>query len=161
MYFALSYSHPELYAHLNSGPFATLDESISYVRELDHSDASKLLYAMIDKTRPPSPESPSGALAGLIGFQNASPSHRAIEIGPIIVLHKYKRTHVVSNAVGLLLQYALYSIERNGLEPRRVQWDCASETRSSMRVVERIRLVKEGLWRWQVMHRDGLRGARW
>lgn len=155
-YFALSSPHSELYAHLNSGPFATLDELLSYVETFEKSDPSKLLYAIIDKTRPPSPESPSGALAGLIGFQNASPSNLSIEIGPVIVLPSFQRTHVASNAIGLLLQYALDPNERDGLGLRRVQWDCGSGNKASMRVAERMGFVKEGVLRWQCVHRDGI-----
>lgn len=156
IYFALSYPHPQLYAYLNSGPFATLDEFKSYVKDVDQPDPSKLFYAIIDKTGPPSPESPSGAFAGLIAFQNASPSNLSIEIGPIIVLPAFQRTHVASNAIGLLLQYALDPEERDGLGLRRVQWDCGSKNKASMRVAEGMGFVKEGVLRWQHVHRDGI-----
>lgn len=101
-------------------------------------------------------ESSSGALAGLIGFQSASPSNLSIEIGPIIVLPAFQRTHVASNAIGLLLQYALDPKERDGLGLRRVQWDCGSENMASMRVAERMGFVREGVLRWQHVYRDGI-----
>ena len=128
---------------------------MSYVERFETVDPSKLLYAIIDKTGPPSPESPSGALAGLIGFQNASPDNLSIEIGPIIVLLSFQRTHVASNAIGLLLQHALDPKEKDGLGLRRVQWDCGSGNKTSMRVAERMGFVKEGVLRWQCVHRNG------
>ncbi|CAD6573006.1 MAG: hypothetical protein ASARMPRED_005825 [Alectoria sarmentosa] len=155
-YFALSYPHPDLYAHLTAGPFASLDAFLSYIKKFDQSDPSNLLYAIIDKTRPPSPESPSGALAGLIAFQDASLSNLSFEIGPVIILPAFQRTHVASNAIGLLLQYALDPKESNGLGLRRVQWDCSTENTTSMRVAERMALVKEGVLRWRHVYRDGI-----
>ena len=74
----------------------------------------------------------------------------------MIVLNEFQRTHVASNAIGLLLQYALDPVEKNGLGLRRVQWGCASENRPSMRVAERMGFVKEGVLRWHVVHRDGV-----
>lgn len=63
---------------------------------------------------------------------------------------------MASNAIGLVLQYALDPKERNGLGLRRVQWDCATENKASMRAAERIGFVEEGVVRWQHVHRDGI-----
>ena len=138
---------------MNAGPFATLDDLIAYV---DQSDPSRFFYAIIDKTRAPSPECPSGALAGLVAFCGASPSNLSIEIGPMIVLQEFQRTHVASNAIGLLLRYALDPVGKGGLGLRRAQWECASENGPSMRVAEKMGFVKEGLLRWHVVHWDGV-----
>ena len=74
----------------------------------------------------------------------------------MIVLQEFQRTHVASNAIGLLLQYALDPAEKDGLGLRRVQWECASENGPSMRVAERMGFVKEGVLRWHVVHWDGV-----
>lgn len=153
-YFASSSPNPELYAHLTNGPFTTLDKFLIFVQNFDQRD-SDFLYAIIDKTRPPSPESPSGALAGIVSFQDASPSDLSVEVG-VVILPAFQRTHVASNAIGLVLQYALNSKERNGLGLRRVQWGCATENKASMRVAERMGFVKEGVLRWQLVYRDGI-----
>lgn len=49
----------------------------------------------------------SGTLAGLIGLINSSREILATEIGLVLILPPFHRTHVASNAVGLLLHYAL------------------------------------------------------
>lgn len=49
----------------------------------------------------------NGVLAGLIGLINSSREALATEIGLVLILPPFHRTHVASNAVGLLLHYAL------------------------------------------------------
>lgn len=63
---------------------------------------------------------------------------------------------MTSNAIGLVLQYALDAKERNGLGLRRVQWDCATENKASVRAAEKTGFVKEGVLRWQHVYRDGI-----
>lgn len=76
------------------------DESI-----LSLSNPAHYVFAVIDKTRPPSPED-EGELAGTISYINTSKVNLSSEIGVVIILPEYQRTHVTTNAVGLLLQYA-------------------------------------------------------
>jgi RimJ/RimL family protein N-acetyltransferase len=49
----------------------------------------------------------NGVFAGLIGLINSSSQVLATEIGLVIILPPFHRTHVASNAVGLLLHYTL------------------------------------------------------
>jgi len=115
------------------------------------------LFAVLDKTH--SVDAPaettghaqSGAqprLAGVIGFLNASPAHLSVEIGWVLILPAYQRTHVTSNAIGLLLHYCLEPPPA-GLGLRRVQWQANARNRASVRAAERMGFVLEGVLRWQ------------
>ena len=111
-----------------------------------------ILYAILDKTRsPPTNASPSSAnFAGTIGYLHGSPTNLSIEIGFIIILPPFQRTHVTTNAVALLLRYALDlpTASTAGLGLRRVQWQTSEQNEPSIRVVERMGFKREALLRW-------------
>lgn len=92
------------------------------------SNAGFMLFCVWDKTKTTRSESPlsipsppsvslatslfeddnhNAAFAGLIGLINSSRDMVATEIGLVLILPPFHRTHVASNAVGLLLHYAL------------------------------------------------------
>ncbi|KAL8831089.1 MAG: hypothetical protein Q9170_005439, partial [Blastenia crenularia] len=109
-FFALSSPHPSLYAHIPRGPYTSLDDfRTNFIDSTVEPDPAWQLYAIIDKTKPTShpTDDASGALAGVIGYLSSSKAHLSAEIGFLITLPAFQRTHVTSNAVGLLLQYAL------------------------------------------------------
>ena len=153
-FFIKSSPYPELYTHTNRGPFATFQDFVSAIESFDIPDPTVLLYAIIDKTWPPSPESSLGALAGLAGYLSASPDHLSIELS-ILTLPSFQRTHVTSNAIGLLLQHALDSPRDGGLGLRRVYWESSSANSASQKVAERMGFVKEGVKRWDQVYRGG------
>jgi len=65
----------------------------------------------------------------------------------------FQRTHVTTNAIGLLLQYALDLPVDGGLGLRRVRWQCNSANIASARVAERIGFRYEALLKWdRIMH---------
>ncbi|KAH7886582.1 acyl-CoA N-acyltransferase [Phlebopus sp. FC_14] len=154
LFFQGSAAYPELYQFLPFGPFSSAEE---YTKELIQGriapNPGMVLYAIIDKTRSPSPDaSPSPTdFAGTIGYLNASPLNLSTEIGFIIVLPPFQRTHVTTNAFGLLLQYALDSPSAStpGLGLRRVQWQANEVNSVSINLAERMGLRKEGVLRWE------------
>ncbi|KAL9597301.1 MAG: hypothetical protein Q9219_005225 [cf. Caloplaca sp. 3 TL-2023] len=159
-FFDLSSPHPSLYAHIPRGPYATLDDFLSDIIDtIIEPDPTWQLYAIIDKTKPPSDPTndPSGALAGIVGYLSSSVENLCTEIGLLIILPAFQRTHVTSNAVGLLLQYALDTPEQGGLGLGRVQWHCNSVNLASRKVVERFGFTFEGIQRWERVFRDGVR----
>lgn len=116
-----------------------------------------ILYAILNKTRshptvndgtdaPPS----SADFAGTIGYLHGSPTNLSIEVGFIIVLPPFQRTHVTTNAVGLLLRYALDlpTASPPGLGLRRVQWQASERNQASIRVAERMGFKREARLRW-------------
>jgi RimJ/RimL family protein N-acetyltransferase len=87
-------------------------------------------------------------MAGLFGYINTSEKNMATEIGPAMVFKKFRRTHVASNATGLLLHYALDLPKDGGLGLRRVAWATSERNEASMRLAQKVGFQKEGLMRW-------------
>ena len=145
----------------------------------DHQkDPGFLLFAVYDKSsgansNDPSELTPCGTFAGIIAFKESSVSHLKTEIGTVVILPKFQQTHVASNAVGLLLHYALdlpqvvktadgqWSSEEHDTLPvlalglRRVSWAANSHNEASIRLAKRLGFRKEGILRWdRVMPKD-------
>jgi RimJ/RimL family protein N-acetyltransferase len=87
-------------------------------------------------------------MAGLFGYLNTSEKDMATEIGPAIVFKKFHRTHVASNAAGLLLHHALDLPKDGGLGFRRVAWAANERNEASIRFAQKMGFQKEGLLRW-------------
>ena len=157
-FFALSSPHPELYTHLPFGPFSSSLAFDQYLASRIHPDPALVLFAIIDKTRSADQlnTDKDGALAGVIGFLNSSPQNLSTEIGFVIITPPFQRTHVTSNAVGLLLLYTLNLPGDGGLGLRRVQWQTNSANAASVGVAERMGFRKEGLLRWDRVLHSGL-----
>ena len=115
-----------------------------------------ILYAIIDKTRSPPTSNPPNAtpssadFAGTIGYLHGSATNLSVEIGFIIVLPPFQRTHITTNAVGLLLRYALdlHTASPPGIGLRRVQWQTSEQNDASIRVAERMGFKREARLRW-------------
>lgn len=137
------------------GPYANEKHLADSVAANWDADPSRILYAVIDKTQPPSAEDESGALAGVIGYLNSSGANLSTEIGNVVTSPTFQRTHVTSNAIGLLLQYALEPGSTGGLGLRRVQWQCSSMNVASQRTAARMRFRLEGILRWDRVFAQG------
>jgi RimJ/RimL family protein N-acetyltransferase len=85
-----------------------------------------------------------GKLAGIISLLNTDADNHSTEIGCIIIGKEFQRTHVTTNAVGLLLQWC-FSI----LEMRRVQWQTNYHNESSVATAKKMHFREEGILRWQ------------
>lgn len=91
----------------------------------------------------------------MAGYLGSSPLHLKTEIGFIIILPAFQRTHITTNAVGLLMTYAFEPPSNGGLGMRRVQYQCNVSNAASMRVAERMGFKKEGVLRWDRVFWDG------
>ncbi|KAJ5388126.1 Acyl-CoA N-acyltransferase [Penicillium cosmopolitanum] len=155
-FFRLSVSHPELYAHMPIGPFNSLaelkaeflDRSTSHI--LSFSNPESIAFAVIDKTRPASPEDPEGELAGTVSFIRTSPVNLCTEIGFILILPPYQRSHVATNTVGLALKYAFETPENGGLGLRRIHWQASAANPASAKLAEKMGFEKIGLTPWHI-----------
>jgi RimJ/RimL family protein N-acetyltransferase len=83
------------------------------------------------------------------------PSRIYPEIGTVIIMPAFQRTHVTSNAIGLLLQYTLDLPNDGGLGLRRVQWQCNSANNASSCVAERMGFKREALLKWDRVFHGG------
>ncbi|KAJ5090263.1 hypothetical protein N7532_008947 [Penicillium argentinense] len=160
-FFRLSVPHPDLYAHMPMGPFETLAEFKSEFLDrpsnhiLSFSNPESFAFAIIDKTRPASLEDPEGELAGTISFIRTSATHLCTEIGFIVILPPYQRSHVAANTVGLALQYAFQSSESGGLGFRRVHWQASTTNPASAKLAEKMGFEKIGLTPWHMRFVNG------
>ncbi len=172
-YFEATLPAPEIYDFLPFGPYtsseAFIDEVI-YPRV--QKDPGIILFAILDKTKPrPPPEKnregakpeklevTEGSFAGVIGLLNTKPNNLATEIGFVIIFPEFQRTHVTTNATGLLLQWCLNLPKEGGLGLRRVQWQTNNLNDASKRAAERVGFQLESVERWQRVLPEGKVGT--
>ncbi|OAX33435.1 hypothetical protein K503DRAFT_775602 [Rhizopogon vinicolor AM-OR11-026] len=153
LYFQGSAAHPELYNFIPFGPYSDVSD---FVEQLIHGRIgpdTAVLYAIIDKTRAStnSSSNPTSAnFAGIIGYLNTSPVHLSTELACVLILPPFQRTHVTTNAIGLLLQYAL-DLPPHGLGLRRVQWQANRLNTKSISAAQKMGFKLEAIMRWDTV----------
>ena len=154
---------PDLLRYYPSA-WTSLEAFLQYHEGYVRRDSAHVLLTIIDKTRPDDahPEFDGGSLAGVIGLYNSSAANLSTEIAFVVVLPAFQRTHISSNAVGILQRYCLDlpTASPPGLGLRRVQWCAHSKNLGSARLAERMGFVREGVRRWmwvlpEQLRRDG------
>ncbi|KXN83249.1 hypothetical protein AN958_01654 [Leucoagaricus sp. SymC.cos] len=146
--------YPEVYKYLAGvGPYDTNEEFLeTFYNPIVQEDPSYMLFLLIDKTKPASTtvglEGEEGAVAGHLAYINCSAPNLTAEIGYICILPPFQRTHVTSNAVGLMMQYTLNLPDRGGLGLRRVFWQANELNEPSRRLADRMGFSFEGILRW-------------
>ncbi|EKM51011.1 uncharacterized protein PHACADRAFT_262957 [Phanerochaete carnosa HHB-10118-sp] len=126
---------------------------------------ANILFAIIDKTRPDDSHPHwGGRLAGALGFLDANAKELSAEIAYVAILPAFRRTHVASNAIGILMRYCLElpTASPPGLGLRRVLWRAHHENLPSARLAERMGFKREGLlrWMWTVAEERALDGIK-
>ena len=119
--------------------------SLLTVLEEYRTKPDAIFFAILDKTKGTSLEK---SMAGLIGFVHCSPQNLEVEISPVITLPAFQRTFVSSNAVGLMLKYALDLPENGGIGFRRVVWSANPGNLASVKTAKRMGFTQEGVKRW-------------
>ncbi|KAK7016911.1 acyl-CoA N-acyltransferase [Favolaschia claudopus] len=143
-FFAIAGNHPELFDYMPFGPFSSAEDFVStFVEHRILPDPAQILFAVFDTSTASPPQ-----LAGTIGLLDTSPVNLSTEIGFVITLPAFQRTHITTNAVGLLLHWTLDSPSAGGLGLRRVAWKANSLNSRSIRAAERLGFRKEGVLRW-------------
>ena len=146
---------PEIFHYTPVGPYTSTEDLLS---NLYYGSALPnpgwLLMTIFDKTKHDQhniDDGTNGALAGIVAYVNSKPKNFMIEIGAVFILPAFHRTHVASNTIGLLLNYALNlpSSPGGGLGLRRVEWYANASNKASVRLAERMGFVFEGVARWE------------
>ncbi|KZT61416.1 hypothetical protein CALCODRAFT_553136 [Calocera cornea HHB12733] len=170
--------HPGMFAYLPFGPLPTLQSAAELYLKRVESDPHSTWFCVVDLTRPPATAtdlssednddgsmSPSeiekdwhGSFAGIIGLLSASASQSQAEIGYLLILPPYQRTHVTTHACSLLLLYLLDPPSRGGLGLRRVQWKANAANERSVRAAERLGFAREAVLRWAMVLPQGKEG---
>lgn len=112
------------------------------------------LYAVMNKVPVSGGATPGGKFAGVIALSRTSPRNAVTEMGAII-FPPYQRTHVATNAIGLLLIYTLDPPSTGGLGLRRVEWQCHAENDASRGAALRMGFEFEGIARWACVFPHG------
>lgn len=130
--------------------FPTFSHFLTFLENHARKDPGVIFFAVIDKTKN-DPEHPyvGGRLAGMIALFDTSPINLKCEIAFVIVFPAFQRTHVASNAAGLLATYCLQlpGDSPPGLGMRRVQWSTHPRNLASIRLAMRIGMKQEGILR--------------
>jgi RimJ/RimL family protein N-acetyltransferase len=141
--------------------FPTLEAFLEMVEIYMHTESDAILFTIIDKTKPDLTNGDlGGSLAGIIGLFHSSRLNLSAEIGPIVVTPPFQRTHVCSNAIGILMRYCFELPSSGGLGFRRVQWTTDSENPASIKAAEKMRFVQEGTLRWTWVLPEGKEGKK-
>ncbi|PBK98686.1 acyl-CoA N-acyltransferase [Armillaria gallica] len=144
-----AYSDASDYDCVPLGPCKDEEEFTASLRNME--DNGIVMFAVYDKTK-----EKEEAYAGLIGYLNSSAQDLVTEIF-VIIAPAFRRTHVTSNAIGILLKYAL---DLDGLGLRRVVWQASAANAASIRTAERMGFRREGVLRWhKVWPESKSRGA--
>jgi len=144
-------AQPDLYQWY---PFelSSLDQILTEVELRARRNPTWILFAIIDKGH-------GDALAGVIGLMDASAHNLSVEIGWVAIFPAFRRTYVTSNAVGILLRYALElpspDTGRGGLGFRRVQWTAHTGNKPSHATARRMGLKEECVIRWSHVMFEG------
>lgn len=159
-FFDSTKDYPDLFHHM-AFVFPTLEAFLEMVEVYMHIESGAILFTIIDKTKPDLTNSDlGGSLAGVIGLFHSSESNLSTEIGPIIVTPPFQRTHVSSNAIGILLRYCFELPSAGGLGFRRVQWTANQENLASVKAAEKVGFVYEGTMRWTWILPEGKEGKK-
>jgi RimJ/RimL family protein N-acetyltransferase len=139
----------------------TLDELLGFVEEWMRADPAHVLLLIIDKTKAdPADHDLGGSMAGIIGLVHSSKLNLSTEIGPVVILPPFQRTHVCTNAVGIMMRYCLELPGDGGLGFRRVQWAANVTNLASVKVAERMGFLHEGTMRWVMVLSEGKEGNK-
>jgi RimJ/RimL family protein N-acetyltransferase len=131
------------WAYLRYGPFATESDLLEQVRELA-GRADQPFWTV-------RPEC-SGRAQGWLSLCDIYPADGAIEIGSIWFSPALQRTRAATEAIFLLMQYAM-----DDLGYERLVWRCVSVTQASMNAAARYGFMPEATWRSSAF----IKGRRW
>lgn len=131
------------YVFLPVGPFNNEQELIaSFWEKRINNGAGETAFAIYDKSKS------EHAYAGIITYKNTSVEDLVTEIGFLMILPEFQRTHVTSNTVGILINYALNHPADGGLGLRRVVWTSNASNVPSMETAKRLGFQMEAVLRW-------------
>lgn len=129
-----------LWKYIPLGPHAQGSELLDSLKSFTKDSDAHIIFAIIDKA--------TQRLAGTIGYLDTSTKDLITEIGCVLVLPSFRRTHVTSHATSRLLSYALSLPEEGGLGLRRVAWTANALNEPSINAALRMGFQKEGVLRW-------------
>lgn len=143
--------YPNLLAYVAFPGLNTIEEFTDMYHKDIGSKPEECLYAIYDKTAPGGETDDN--YAGTVAYTGGNKSHASTDVG-IILWPAFQRTHVATNAIGLLLLHALDPPSAGGLGLRRVVWTAHSENAASRNTALRLGFEFEGITRWHKIFAD-------
>ncbi|SJL15402.1 uncharacterized protein ARMOST_18899 [Armillaria ostoyae] len=124
--------------HVDAAPPASFYDYLIRIK----NGPAETAFAVYDKSKS------EHAYAGIITYINSSAEDLVTEIGFVMILPAFQCTHVTSNAVGILMNYALNLPADGGLGLRRVVWTASESNAPSVGAAKRIGFQMEGVMKW-------------
>lgn len=159
-------AHPELTQHFPSD-HKSLPEFLTYLECGVRRNPMWCLFAVMDKGPGPI-DGESGSereggeekMAGVIGLVRSDTTNLSTEIGYVMTFPAFQRTYVTTNAVCILLRFALELPNRRpgALGLRRVEWRAYASNEGSVKAAVRMGFKEEGTRRWYVAVAEGKEG---
>ena len=121
------------FAYLRYGPFAHQRDLLELITELA-ARVDQPFWAVRSKS--------SGVAQGWLSLCDIYPADGAIEIGAIWFSPQLQRTRAATEAIFLLMQYAMEE-----LQYQRLVWRCNAANQASLNAAARYGFTPEGTWR--------------
>ncbi|OAA68714.1 Acyl-CoA N-acyltransferase [Niveomyces insectorum RCEF 264] len=158
----LAKAHPDVFKYV---AFPVLNDEADFLREVYgplRASAGDCLYAIVDNVGGggggAAAAAPEDSFAGVVSLTATNPTNAVTEIG-IIVFPAFQRTHVATNALGLMLLWTLDPPSLGGLGLRRVVWQTHTENAASRAAALRMGFELEGIARWDRVFPRGSQSA--
>jgi len=135
------------FSYLRYGPFPSFDAMRATLDELS-GRSYQPFWALRDKA--------TGRVHGWLSLCDVAPMDGAIEIGSIWISPLLQRTRQSTEAIFLLMQYAM-----DTLGYRRLVWRCCSKNVASMQAARRYGFLPEGVWRNAVVVKGHTMDIAW
>lgn len=136
-----------IWTYMPSGPFPT-PELFQKEMEFWETRADMLHYTILDAG--------FGSPLGMMALLNINPRQGSIEIGFIWLTKPLRKTAAATEALFLLMDYALTT-----LAYRRLEWKCNKNNENSMRAAERLSFTFEGIFRNHMVVKGLSRDSAW
>lgn len=135
------------WTYLPYGPFETLEALQTWMKKII-AEPDTLLYAIVDAH--------TQKAMGLCGYLRTNPEHGVIEVGHLHFSPLLKKTPLATEAMYLMMHYAL-----DTLKYRRYEWKCHSLNEASKRAALRFGFQFEGIFRQSNVFKGHNRDTAW
>ncbi|BFZ62915.1 hypothetical protein YB2330_004027 [Saitoella coloradoensis] len=137
---------PLTWNHMFYGPFSSLEDFEAWIRDYTQNN-DPFFWAVINKQ--------TGRAVGFFAFLRITPDHGVTEIGHIVFTSAMQRTPMSTEAVYLLMRYAIE------LGNRRVEWKCDNDNSRSRAAALRFGFKEEGIFRQHMVVKGRNRNTAW
>jgi RimJ/RimL family protein N-acetyltransferase len=136
-----------IWDYMSVGPFASPDPFRAWLRNAAAA-FDTVAYAIVDGR--------TGKPAGMCSYLNIVPRNGSIEIGSIWFAPSLQRTREATEAMYLLMRYAM-----DDLRYRRLEWKCNALNQASRRAALRLGFRHEGIFHRHMIVKGRNRDTAW